>query len=73
MKNYNLTANQAGLVRNIADQAIKHRQHLPPGVRQVFTIDTRGQVCTPEMKSDLIGKILSKTRDILSDKDIIFW
>jgi hypothetical protein len=73
MKNYNLTTNQAGLVRDIVDQAIKHQRHLPPGTRQTFTIDTRGQVCTLEMRENIRSTILRKTNGVLTDNDINFW
>jgi hypothetical protein len=73
MKNYNLTTNQHGLVSDIVNQAIKHKQHLPPGVRQVFTIDARGQMCTPGMRENIRSTILRKINGVLTDNDINFW
>jgi hypothetical protein len=73
VKNYNLTTNRTGLVKDIVDQAIKHQPHLPPGVRQVFTIDARGQTLTREMRINIEERILERTKGILSKENIKFW
>ena len=69
-KNYNLTTNINGLINDIADQAIKNNKHLPNGVKQLYKIDARGQVCTPRMEIDIKGKIVSKSNGILTEGDI---
>lgn len=73
MKNYDLTAHQGGLVKDIVSQATKNHQHLPPEARQVFTVDARGQVCTPEMREAIRSAVVRRSRGILTDTDIRFW
>ena len=72
MKNYNLTSNVNGLINNIANQAIKHQPHLPAGIKQIFKIDARGQVCTPELENRIRSRVLEKTGSILEAKNIRF-
>lgn len=69
-KNYNLNTNINGLINDIADQAIKNNKHLPSGVKQLYKIDARGQICTPRMEIDIKGKIVSKSYGILTENDI---
>lgn len=72
MKNYDLANNVNGLIRDVAEQAVNHQQHLPKGTRQIFQVDARGQVVTPQMKSRILEGVVSKSQGILTKKDIIF-
>ncbi len=71
-KNYNLTTNVSSLINDIADQAIKNNKHLPSGVKQLYKIDTRGQICTPEIERSIRSRIIKKCGTIISPKDIDF-
>ena len=52
------------------EQALKHQQHLPQGVKQVFKIDARGQVCTPQLENDIKLRVVTRSRGVLSADDI---
>lgn len=71
-KNYNLTTNVSSLINDIADQAIKNNKHLPSGVKQLYKIDARGQICTPEIERSIRSRIIKKCGTIISPKDIDF-
>jgi len=72
MKNYDLTNNTNGLINEIVRQAKDHQIHLPDGVRQVYNIDVRGQVCDSALKGKIRQRILERVDGILSFKDIRF-
>ena len=72
MKNYNLTTNSNGLVRDIVEQARSHQPHLPEGMKQVFKIDVRGQAVPKVLEDNIRSRIVSRTGDILRAKDIRF-
>ena len=42
------------------------------GVKQLYKIDTRGQMCTPEMERSIRSGIIKKCGTIISPKDIDF-
>jgi hypothetical protein len=73
VKNFDLINNRSGLIKSITDQAIKNQLHLPPNTTQRFTIDVRGQICTPEIRLNILDRVLSRTNGILSISDIEFF
>ena len=72
MKNYNLTTNSNGLVRDIVEQARSHQPHLPEGMKQVFKIDVRGQAVSPRLRNQIAERIVTRSEGILSLDDIIY-
>ena len=72
MKNYNLTTNSNGLVRDVVNQARSHRQHLPAGMKQVFKIDVRGQMVSETMETEITERIVARLTGILRARDIQF-
>ena len=72
MKNYDLTNNINGLINEIVRQAKDHQIHLPDGIRQVYNIDVRGQVCDGALKRKIRQRIVERVDGILSFKDIRF-
>lgn len=72
VKNYNLSKNANALVNNVAKQAMERQKHLPKGIRQVVTIDVRGQSFLPETQNRVVNDIVKKSKGVISEYSIEF-
>lgn len=72
VKNYNLATNQAALVKNVSDQAIKRAAHLPAGMEQQILIDVRGQIVGEAQKTAIIKDIAARSQGVIAPDAITF-
>ena len=66
VKNYSLTSRKGinNLIKNVSDQANYRSVNLPSGSSQTIYIDITGQKVTNELKTEIIDRIKSKTKDV---------
>jgi hypothetical protein len=72
VKNYNLTVNTSGLVRNVARQAIERVRHLPEGMEQLIVIDIRGQTVTTQQEVAIRKAISDQSNGVIMPESIDF-
>jgi len=72
VKNYNLTTNVDGLIRNTAEQAVKRQPHLPEGMVQTISIDVRGQKLTDAVETKIRKELSIKSNGLIKPSSIKF-
>ncbi len=75
VKNYDLTTPEGRqrLVKNVVSQAEERGVNLPPGTRQGFVLEVRGQVVSETVLESLRQRILARTHGlVLNPDDIVF-
>ena len=72
VKNYNITTNLNGLIKNVAKQAIERQKHLPEGMQQRVVIDIRGQTVSLEQERTIVKGIVQKSNGIIDPTAIEF-
>ena len=73
VKNYNVTTNERGLIRDVSRQAIQRNQHLPDELEQRITIDIRGQYVTDSTQQYIREKIAERSQGIIKPDNIEFF
>ena len=74
-KNYDLTIpkGRQRLVDNVTMQAHERAVHMPPGTRQAFAIDVRGQLVSPHVLEAVRQRLMVATKGlVLHPDDIVF-
>ncbi|MCC7633270.1 hemagglutinin repeat-containing protein [Stenotrophomonas rhizophila] len=72
VKNYNLTLNTSGLIRDISRQAIERVKHLPEGMQQLLVIDIRGQAVPVEQQAAIREAIFANSKGAIKRESIQF-
>jgi hypothetical protein len=75
VKNYDLTTPEGRqrLVKIVVSQAEERGVHLPPGTRQGFVLEVRGQIVSETVLESLRQRILARTQGlVLNPDDIVF-
>ena len=72
VKNHNMETNLNGLIRNVADQAIRRAEHLPSQLIQRIVIDIRGQDASDTQRQDTIKRIVKRSGGVISPDAIQF-